>query len=158
MTIQAQYWAHETDRPPAEKVAHLSTPEQVHEFVTLLASDHVSDAILTHTSRPRFETPIPDEDHPGTYLTVPDHSVIAGIHGERGALSYRGNDGHSDDPVHLYSQGEGADHPAIYETDEFPPNCEVPIETIMKALVEFLETGKRPVSIAWQQAPNAARH
>jgi len=60
---------------------------------------------------------------------MPDHSVIAGIDGDRGTLSYRGNDGHDFGPVHLYSRGDGPDQPVLYEADEFPSSCEIPIET-----------------------------
>ncbi len=152
MTIQTQYWVHEPDQPPAEHVGELATPEQVREFVMLLASDLVSDALLTHSQRPRVETLIPDEDDPDAFLTVSDHSVIAGVHGDRGALSYRGNDGHSAEPVHLYSHGDSPEQPVIYETDEFPPHCEVSTDTLVEALVEFLQTAKRPVTLSWQPA------
>lgn len=156
MTIQAQYWVHAPDRPPAEQVAELATPEQVHEFVTLLSSDTVSDALLTHTRRPRVETLIPDEDDPEAFLTVPDHSVIVGVHGDRGALSYQGNDGHGTETIHLYSHGDGPEQPVIYETDEFPPHCEVPTATLVEALVEFLQTAKRPLTLGWQPARDSA--
>ncbi|MGI8310748.1 MULTISPECIES: Imm1 family immunity protein [Saccharopolyspora] len=157
MTIQAQYWAYEPDQPPAEHVAELATPEQVREFVTLLSSDQVSDALLTHTQRPRMETLIPDEDDPDAFLTVPDHSVIAGVHGDRGALSYQGNDGHGTEPVHLYSHGDGPERPVLYETDEFPPHCEVTIDAIAEALIAFLRTAKRPATLTWQPAHDCAR-
>ncbi|TVT62957.1 hypothetical protein FNH05_00165 [Amycolatopsis rhizosphaerae] len=42
-----------------------------------------------------------------------------------------------------------------YETDEFPPDCEVSSETISKALVEFLDTGKRSLSVVWQQGDDS---
>lgn len=32
MTIQAQYWVHEPDRPPVEHVADVATTEDVREF------------------------------------------------------------------------------------------------------------------------------
>lgn len=157
MTIQAQYWVHEPDQPPAEHVTELATPEQVREFVTQLASDQVSDALLTHTQRPRMDTLIPDEDDPDAFLTVPDHSVIVGVHGDRGALSYQGNDGHDTEPVHLYSHGESPEYPVLYETDEFPPYCEIPTDALVEALVEFLQTAKRPVALSWQSAHDSAR-
>ncbi len=150
MTIQAQYWVHEPARPPAERVVHLETDQQVREFVALLAGEHVSDALLTHTRRPRIETAIPDDDAPGSFLTVPDHSVIVGIRGQRGALSYKGNDGHTPEPVHLCSHGQGPNHPVLYETEELPANCEIPAETVADALVEFLATARRPTNLAWQ--------
>lgn len=138
--------------------AELATPEQVREFVTLLSSDRVSDALLTHTQRPRMETLIPDEDNPEAFLTVPDHSVIVGVHGDRGALSYQGNDGHSTEPVHLYSHGDdGPEQPVVYETDEFPPHCEVTRDALVEALVEFLQTATRPVTLSWQPARDSAR-
>ena len=87
---------------------------------------------------------------------MPDHSLIVGIHGEHGALSYQGNDGHGIDPVHLYSHGNGPEMAALYETDEFPPHCEVEIDTITEALVAFLQTAKRPVTLAWQSAYDSA--
>ncbi|OLT44116.1 hypothetical protein BJF85_20655 [Saccharomonospora sp. CUA-673] len=150
MTLQAQCWVHDAGQPPVEKVAELATSEEVRAFVTTLADETVSDAILTHFSRPRVDTGIPDDDAPRGYLTMPDHSVIVGIHGDRGALSYRGNDGRGSDPVHLYSRGDGPDQPVLYETDEFPPHCEVPIEAVADALIEFLDTAKRPLNLAWQ--------
>ncbi|WP_026454401.1 Imm1 family immunity protein [Saccharomonospora iraqiensis] len=150
MTLQVQYWLHEPGQPPVEKVAELTTGDEVRAFVATLAAETVSDAILTHTTRPRVDTAIPDDERPGHYLTMPDHSVIAGIHGERGALSYRGDDGLGTEPVHLYSHGDGPEQPVLYETDEFPPYCEIPAETIAEALTEFLETGSRPLNITWQ--------
>lgn len=119
--------------------------------------DEVSDALLAHTRRPRVETLIPDDEDPETFLTVPDHSMIVGIHGDRGALSYQGNDGHSTEPVHLYSHGDGPEQPVLYETDEFPPHCEVAINTITEALVVFLQTAKRPVTQTWQPSHESAR-
>lgn len=157
MTIQAQYWIHEPGQAPVEKVTELATPGQVHDFVTLLAGENVSDAILTHNSRPHVDTAIPDDEHPSGFLTMPDHSVIAGIHGQRGALSYRGNDGHGSEPVQLYSHGHGPDQPVIYETDEFPPDCELSPDVITEALIEFLETGNRPLAITWQPAPDTVQ-
>ncbi|MEU6128287.1 Imm1 family immunity protein [Saccharopolyspora sp. NPDC047091] len=156
MTLQAQYWVHTPDQPPAEHVTELATPEQVREFITRLSSNTVSDALLTHTQRPRMETLIPDEDAPGAFLTVPDHYVIAGVHQDRGALSYQGNDGHHTEPVHLYSHGRGPDQPVIYETDEFPPHCEIPTATLGEALVEFLQTATRPLTLNWQPAHDSA--
>lgn len=155
MTIQAQYWVHEPDRPPVEHVADLATPEDVRQFVDLLANEGVSDAILTHSKRPRVDTAIPDENDAGTFMTVPDHSVIVGVHGQRGAMSYKGNDGHAAEPVHLYSRGQGPAHPVLYETEEFPPDCEVPTEALVNALVEFLETARRPQALDWQSGSEA---
>lgn len=154
MTLQAQYWIHDPGQPPVEKVAELGSADEVRAFVATLAEETVSDAVVTHTGRPRVDTAIPDDDAPGGYLTMPDHSVIAGIHGTRGALSYRGADGHGPEPVHLYSRGDGPDQPVLYETDEFPPNCEIPADAVADALVEFLDTAKRPLNLAWQ--PEAA--
>ena len=157
MTIQAQYWVHEPGQPPVEYVTEMATPEQVREFVTLLSSETVSDALLTHTQRPRVKTLIPDETDSDGFLTVPDHSVIVGVHGDRGALSYQGNDGHSAEPVHLYSLGDGPEQPVIYETDEFPPSCEVYLSVLVEALVEFLQTATRPVALDWQPSHDSAR-
>lgn len=156
MTIQAQYWVHEPGQPPAERVTELATPEHVREFVTLLSGETVSDALLTHNQRPRMETLIPDEDDPEAFLTVPDHSVIIGVHGDRGALSYQGNDGHGTEPVHLYSHGDSPEQPVIYETDEFPPRCEVPTDSLVEALLEFLQTATRPLTLGWQPARDSA--
>lgn len=82
--------------------------------------------------------------------------MIVGIHGDRGALSYQGNDGHHAEPVHLYSRGVGPEQPVLYETDEFPPHCEVSIDTINAALAAFLRTAKRPNTLIWQTAPDSA--
>ncbi|HKS48496.1 MAG TPA: Imm1 family immunity protein [Amycolatopsis sp.] len=32
----------------------------------------------------------------------------------------------------------------LYDTDECPAGCEVPVETVADALVEFLRTASRP--------------
>jgi hypothetical protein len=84
--------------------------------------------------------------------------VIVGVHGDRGALSYQGNDGHSAEPVHLYTRGDGPEQPVLYETDEFPAHCEVAIDTIAEALVAFLQAAKRPVTLNWQPAHDSTRH
>ncbi|EHR60595.1 Imm1 family immunity protein [Saccharomonospora cyanea] len=150
MTLQAQFWVHEQGQPPREQTVELADADDVRAFIKTLADEQVGDALLTHTRRPRVETLIPDEDSPGQFLTTPDHSVIVGVHGRRGAISYRGADGHHAEPVHLYSHGEEPDHPVVYETDEFPPRCELPVESVTQALIEFLETAARPLSITWQ--------
>jgi hypothetical protein len=98
----------------------------------------------------------PDDDNPEAFLMMPDHSVIVGVHGDCGALSYRGRDGYAAEPVHLYSDGDGPDQPVLYETDEFPPRCEVPVSTLARALAEFLQTAKRPVQVEWQPAHDPA--
>ncbi|MFE0023887.1 Imm1 family immunity protein [Amycolatopsis sp. NPDC059021] len=157
MTIQVQYWVHTTDQAPVEHVTRLSTPSDVERFAWTLSGDTVSDAIVTHEQRPRIETAIPDDDAPGSFLTIPDHSMIVGVHGDRAALSYRGCDGYSTEAVHLYSLGDGPDHPVLYETDEFPPRCEVPVQAMIQALTEFLHTAKRPTLIAWQPAQAQTR-
>lgn len=156
MTIEAQYWVAEDDQPLAERVAGLATEADVREFVALLSGAHVSDAFLTHSERPRIDTVMPDDSDPDEFLTVPDHSVIVGVHGDRGALSYQGADGRGEEFVHLYSRGDGPAEPVLYETEEFPPDCEVPLGTIVEALVEFLETAKRPTSLTWQSARDSA--
>lgn len=152
MTLQAQFWVHEQGQPPRERVVELADPDAVRGFVATLGSENVSDAVLTHTRRPRVETLIPDDDNPGRLLTMPDHSVIVGVHGHRGAISYRGADGHQADPVHLYSRGEEPPTPVLYETDEFPSRCEIPVEAVTDALIEFLKTAARPLTITWQSA------
>ncbi|ASR34448.1 hypothetical protein BAY61_04970 [Prauserella marina] len=91
VVLHAQYWVHERRCPPVEKVAELATRDQVDAFVALLAGEDVSDAILIHSGRPRFDTAIPDDEHPVRFLTMPDHSMNVGIHGGRGALSYHGH-------------------------------------------------------------------
>ncbi|HEX7658186.1 MAG TPA: Imm1 family immunity protein [Pseudonocardiaceae bacterium] len=155
--ILARYWVHAYDHPPKESLTEFSTPEQVRAFVTLLATDaHVSDAVLVHTGRPRWETKIPDDEHPGSFLTVPDHWAIVGVRGQRGAMCYTGDDGCGPEPVDLYSLGRGPDDEQLFETHRFPPDCELPIEDITEALVEFLETAKRPLSIPWQKRRDAA--
>ncbi|PXY28440.1 Imm1 family immunity protein [Prauserella muralis] len=156
MPLQAELWTQERGRPPREQVMDLADAEGVRAFVATLAHEQVGDAILTHTGRPRVETLIPDDENPGECLTMPDHSVIVGVHGDRGAISYRGADGHGAGPVQLYSHGEEPDHPVMYETDEFSPNCELPVNVITQTLIEFLETAKRPLTIGWQSALDSA--
>lgn len=148
MTIQAQYWVHGVDRRPGECVLTLTDTAEIGQFVTALFPDSVSDAILTHERRPRVETVIPDG---AAFLTVPDHSLIVGVHGNRARLSYRGHDGHGPEPVHLFSHGDFA-RPG---TDDFPPNSEVSLKTLTEALIEFLATAKRPTCLTWQPVPTA---
>ncbi|PRX50863.1 immunity protein Imm1 of predicted polymorphic toxin system [Prauserella shujinwangii] len=134
----------------------LAAAEDVRTFVAMLAHGQVGGAILTHTGRPRVETLIPDDANPGERLTMPDHSVIVGVRGDRGAISCRGADGHGAESVQLYSHGEEPDHRVLYETDEFPPDCELPVNVITQTLIEFLETAKRPLTIGWQSALDSA--
>lgn len=72
------------------------------------------------------------------------------------ALSYQGNDGHGAEPVDLYSPGDGPELPVLYETDECP-RSEVTTDTLVEALVESLQTAKRPVALSWQPAHDSAR-
>ncbi len=49
-------------------------------------------------------------------------------------------------------QSQGPDHSVVYETDGFPPHCEISIETISNALVELLETAAQQRRLATNTA------
>jgi hypothetical protein len=133
-------------------VLRLATDDEVDEFLDALASDDASDALVTHTARQQVATLIEDEQHPGRFLTIPDHSVIIGVHGDRGAMSYQGVDDATGEDVRLFSCGDGPEEPALYETLEFPPYCEIEISELAKALKEFLDMASYPTCISWQRA------
>ncbi|WP_425480796.1 Imm1 family immunity protein [Sciscionella sediminilitoris] len=38
----------------------------------------------------------------------------------------------------------------------FPPHCEVPTDSLVEALVEFLQTATRPLTLGWQPARDSA--
>ncbi|MFB9905614.1 Imm1 family immunity protein [Allokutzneria oryzae] len=76
-----------------------------------------------------------------------------GINGDRGVLRYSGRDW----PEGVYSTGDGLAEgkPLAYfymdTCTEFPPNAEVPVDTVRQAVRDFLATdGDRPSGIVWQ--------
>jgi len=149
VAIQAQYWVHDPGRPAAEHVTRLTDATEIEHFVTVLAGNRVSDAILTHERRPLVPTAIPG-------VRVPDHSLIMGVRGDRATLSYRGHDGHSTSPVHLFSHGDGDLAPDLF--DDFPPDREIPRAALLPALLEFLHTANRPTCVKWQPGRVAVPH
>lgn len=73
-------------------------------------------------------------------------------------MSYQGDDGHGADPVRLYRSGDGPDLPVVYETDEVPPHCDVPVGELADALTEFLQIATRPTNLPWQSTSHSPHH
>jgi hypothetical protein len=69
-----------------------------------------------------------------------------------GALLYSG----SDDMDGSFTLGSGPidGDPLLYmymtSDNEFPPNSEIPVELVRRAVHEFADTGRRPTCVAWQ--------
>jgi hypothetical protein len=78
--------------------------------------------------------------------------LYVGLHVERGALPYSGDD----DEKGSYTAGRGSREgdPLLYmqgtSACEFPPNCEVSTELVRRAVHEFADTGRRPTCVEWQ--------
>jgi hypothetical protein len=78
--------------------------------------------------------------------------LLVGFHVDRGALAYSGPDNKDGS----FSQGDGpADGDSINymlgeSDDEFPPNAEIPLDVVRRAVHEFAETGRRPEDVPWQ--------
>jgi Immunity protein Imm1 len=78
--------------------------------------------------------------------------LYVGFHVDRGALLYSGPDNLDGS----FSQGDGPTNgkPILYmvghSDNEFPPDSEIPIDVVRRAVHEFAETGLRPTDVAWQ--------
>ncbi|MDQ3576696.1 MAG: Imm1 family immunity protein [Actinomycetota bacterium] len=78
-------------------------------------------------------------------------AILAGVHGDVGALIWLGR---NDDFVPV--DGLNADwmtyHLGGLHDTPIPPKGEVPIETVYRALTEFIETRDRPTCVEWEVA------
>ncbi|MDQ3576765.1 MAG: Imm1 family immunity protein [Actinomycetota bacterium] len=71
--------------------------------------------------------------------------LAAGVRdGNRGAMYFVDEQGES------YSKGRGPETSVVYDQDDYSPYCEVALETIRAAIVEFFQTGTKSISVEWQ--------
>jgi hypothetical protein len=83
-------------------------------------------------------------------LRAPILSV--GFHDNRGVLMYSGPDDRTGSHSFNGSPAEG--EPILYmqgtSDKPFPPNSELPADTVRRAVHEFAETYQRPTTVPWQ--------
>ena len=78
--------------------------------------------------------------------------LYPGFHLTLGAAYYSGED----DPGPYYTLGNGRSdgEPLLYmmatSDNAMPPNSEIPVELVRRAVHEFADTGRRPTCLAWQ--------
>ncbi|PRY43929.1 Imm1 family immunity protein [Umezawaea tangerina] len=89
------------------------------------------------------------------YLTDDVHAqeLSAGVDGDRGVLRYAGREWFEG----VYSLGDeaGSDEALVYyymdNDTEFPPNSQVSVDVVRRAVEEYLRTnGERPTGVRWQ--------
>jgi len=89
---------------------------------------------------------------------VPDHELQVAVcqGGSYGALRYQG----ADYPVTAFTQGtasrpDGHQYCNLGYPCDFPAGAELPLSTVFEAVVEFLVSGGRPMSVPWADDPLA---
>lgn len=86
---------------------------------------------------------------------VPDHELAVGINNEEGTvggLRYMGGGGT------FYGLGQTSKREEVFylymgHDRGFPLDSELPIDTLRKALKEFVASGERPSSVEWRDWP-----
>jgi hypothetical protein len=153
-----------TNRARAELPAHVHRRAEVVIALEWWYSNSQQEGHVTRTSAEvdaMLDTlaGIAREDWPAlaevTRAEVTDFDAPAlhvGLHVGRGVLLYTG----PDDENGSFSRGDGpADgEPILYmqgtSADEFPPDSEIPVEIVRRAVHEFAETYRRPSDVPWQ--------
>jgi hypothetical protein len=126
--LRAHYPVFKNGKYDTEETRSIRTESDVTEFVEILADDETGDASFTVAGDPES-----------------DSLLVAGIRdGNRGALYY------VDEQGEFYSKGSGPTVSVVYDQDDYPPYCEVPLESIRLAIAEYLQTASRPHSMQWQ--------
>lgn len=131
MTLRARFYVAEGDAL-VETVRDVVDQDQVDELITVLLGPGTHDAALQHLDRPLWNE------------EVPDHEVVFGVRGDRGAMWY------ADESGTWCTRGEGPASPPEYHEGTFPALCEIPLAELSSAVKEFLATARRPAGVAWQ--------
>lgn len=131
MTLRARFYVAEGDAL-VETVRDVVDQDQVDELITVLLGPGTHDAALQHLDRPLWNE------------EVPDHEVVFGVRGDRGAMWY------ADESGTWCTRGEGQASPPEYHEGTFPALCEIPLAELSSAVKEFLATARRPAGVAWQ--------
>lgn len=125
----------------------VDTADDVDLLITELTDPGSGAAHLVHHERPMT---IDDEGMAGPPgAEIIDHDVLVGVGHDYGYLSYFS-------PEFDYAVAELVGDPnspkLIADPMEFDSGTGVPIETLAKALKEFLKTAQRPTCVEWQSA------
>jgi Immunity protein Imm1 len=141
MTI-ITYWADFEPGTIIERISHetvLATPDDVQTLIDGLARPSTSEASLVHTKRPK--------EHNKLFDTMEnDHQVIIAVWRGHGYMEYS-------DPKY-YSQFAGDPASPEWHTSSsgyFYPGTGVSLDTLVKAVSEFLVTAERPTCVQWRE-------
>ncbi|MER7108866.1 Imm1 family immunity protein [Streptomyces sp. NPDC000229] len=122
----------------------LTTSEDVDDMFTILLADDINAVQFFSLDRPH------------TPAGWPDHELIAGVRKDRNAGVLSSMDEKCDPVGHVVSVGkpELGRGPVYYtcvdSVHDFPLFSEVPIETVRRAVKEFVASGgKRPACVEW---------
>ncbi|WP_406191047.1 Imm1 family immunity protein [Streptomyces anulatus] len=109
----------------------------VDRFITIISEREASDALIYHRQRAK---------HDGPVGLVPDHDMSAGVKDGWGYISYV-------DPDHELSTLAGDPQSPEYHGENcyHPAGSGVRIESFRSAIVEFLDTARRPRHVNWLQ-------
>jgi hypothetical protein len=121
----------------------LVTPDDVRKLVETLAKPHTSEAHLVHTGRPKRYNTIFDEFED-------DNQVFLGVVDSFGYMEYF-------DPDHWSQMIGDPASPEWHTTTSgyFHPGTGVSLDTLVKAVSEFLTTAERPTCVPWRECGSA---
>jgi hypothetical protein len=129
-------WPIYDDSPDGGRRMTVTTPDEADTLVRMLAEDTAGAATIEHHNR---------EQSVFMGEPSPDHVLSAGVWQGFGYLQYVDTD-------HELAHPLGDPNSPIYHSDssEFDAGTGVPIETLAKALKEFLATAQRPTCVEWR--------
>ncbi|WP_422771265.1 Imm1 family immunity protein [Plantactinospora sp. WMMC1484] len=110
----------------------------VADLISALGQPGATAALVRHEQRPTVQD---DEGR-----TVPDHDMSVGVWQGFGYLTYA-------DPDHDYETLAGVPESPEFAAHyvEYDTGTGVPLDRLQAALVEFLESARRPSTVDWQE-------
>ncbi|GAA3995701.1 hypothetical protein GCM10022247_14510 [Allokutzneria multivorans] len=136
MTINVAWQTRHTGAWTTTRV-EIGDPADIPAMLQRLETEQGLDATAVHLDRPR----IAPHDHP-------DHDLRFGVRrrdgGCVGAIFF------ADTAGSWVTLGEGPEEGPVYAEMEFPARCEVSLNQLEGALIEFLRTRQRPTTVDWQ--------
>lgn len=120
------------------------------EQVTISVAELTDDVDLVALLQQESESSA-DQHHCWTLLGT-QVSMVVGVAGELGVLAWYGPD--AVDGMEVSSGGSNSE-PIDYllgglYPQPFPSGCEIPVDQALNAVREFVVTGTKPRSVAWQ--------
>lgn len=137
MSLRARFYAAEGDAL-VETVVEVADERGVDDLIAAVLGPGTHDVVLQHLDRPLWN----DE--------VPDHEVVFGVRGDRGAMWF------ADESGTWCTKGDGPSSPPEYHEGTFPAFCEIPLADLVSAVKGFLSTAQRPAGVEWQVISGSA--